>query len=150
MFKSPSKIFYCFIIILLLFSSKSFAFEISNGDLMIQSDSLVVNQKKHMAVFKGMVKLYFNDLCLRTHEIKVLYKQINNKNTIEKIIVPNKLGAIRSIDEDIIIADSAEYTADNNQLILKGNIIIQHDDNILSTDQMIYITNLNEIRESKK
>lgn len=150
MFKSLSKISCYLIVTLMLFSSKALAFKISNDDLTIKSDNLMVNQKKRVAIFKGMVTLHFNDLCLRTHEIKLLYKQIDNKNTIDKIIIPNKLSAIRFIDESIIIADSAKYSASNNQLILKGNVIIQNDGNILSTNQMIYITNLNDISEYKK
>lgn len=136
------------ILMMLLQCNTSLAFEISNGDLIIKSDSLVVDQKKNIATFKGLVTLFFNDLCLKTYEIRVLYKQVDNKNTIEKIIIPNKLNAIRSIDDGIVIADSAEYNAHNNELILTGNVTIQHDGNILSTDKMIYITNLNEIKEN--
>lgn len=137
------------IIIILVQCDRSLAFELSTGDLIIKSDSLVVDQKNNIATFKGLVTLFFNDLCLKTYEIRVFYKQVDNKNTIEKIFIPKKLSAIRYIDDGIVIADSAEYNAHNNELILIGNVTIQHDGSILSTDKMIYITNLNEIKEDK-
>jgi len=122
--------------------------KLNNDDqILINSDNLTYDKSANFASFDGNVVLWFNDMVLKTTNIKIYYKQIAGRNKIDKIIIPKKLTAIKNKDSDILIADRAIYSFDSNELSLSGNVILQHADNILKTAKLVFITELKKIAD---
>ena len=114
----------------------------NSPSIYVNSDYLTLDQTKSIINFEGKVILWFNDMVLKTDTIEVIYKQLANGREIDKIIIPNKLFAIRIVEQDILIADCAEYLMKSNKLILTGNVKLQHEDNVINTQKLIYHTKL--------
>lgn len=109
--------------------------------LYINSDNLVIDQAKMQARFTGEVVLWFDDLMVKTTDLKIFYKVIGNKKTIDHIIMPSKLTAkknnINNIEE-LLMANSAEYFVQKKELILLGDVVIQKGEHIIKTDKLVY------------
>ena len=131
-------------ILLCLLISSVYAKDLGN-DVLIDSDSLTYNKSHNSAVFSGKVVLKFQDIILKTSIIEVLYKEIDGKNKIDKVIIPNKLSALNIKDQNTILADSAEFIASKNELIIKGNVLLSYNNNILRTKKLVLISKLNTI-----
>jgi lipopolysaccharide transport protein LptA len=114
-------------------------------DIYVNSDNLSVDQSKNIVNFKGKVVLWFDDMVLKTDRIEIIYKKVVNKKEIDKVIIPSKLIATRSMEQEILIADSAEYLTATSELILIGNVKLQHKDDIVKTEKFIYHTKLKEV-----
>lgn len=108
--------------------------------IYIDSDDIVLNSSQKEGVFSGNVIGYFNDIVLKTSNIRVLYKDNDNYSTIDKIVMPSKITAIQKDTDNIIIADHAEYDLQNSQLILTGNINLMYNNRIFKTNKFIYYT----------
>ncbi|WP_341763842.1 LptA/OstA family protein [Candidatus Tisiphia endosymbiont of Beris chalybata] len=113
--------------------------------LHINSDNLVIDQDKQQACFTGTVILWFEDMMVKTTKLKVFYKKVNNKTAIDYIVMPQKLTAKRTNTHEILIADSAKYSLDKQELVLSGNIMIQHDEIIIKTEKLVYYMKLNKV-----
>ncbi|NRB10760.1 MAG: hypothetical protein HRU35_04000 [Rickettsiaceae bacterium] len=123
---------------------------LGNSDILINSDKLIVNKENSSAIFKGSVIVTFEDIKIKTTIITIYYKQTDKKrSTIDKIIFPEKITAIKNCGEGVLIANEGEYLVGENKLILRGNVQIKDKDSILKTDQMIYLTNLKSVTEEK-
>ena len=114
--------------------------------LHIHSDQLTFNKIKNQANFLGEVIVWFDDMVLKTTNLEIIYKQISNKNEIDKIIIPTKVIAKNKDDSQILIADYAEYFASKAELVLTGNVQLRYQDNILKTDKLVYYTKLKQIK----
>lgn len=115
---------------------------ITNSEVVITSDSLNLDNNNLFASFKGSVAVAFEDFILKTDRLKIYYANSNNKKSIKKIEIPNHLKIIRKFNDEVVIADSAEYIVSLNKLTLKGNVRAEKDKNILIADKMIYFTKL--------
>lgn len=113
--------------------------------LHINSDHLVIDQAKQQACFTGEVVLWFEGMVVKTTSLQIFYKKVNNKTAIDYILMPNKLIAERAHTHEILIADSAKYLVDTEELILSGNIIIQHNEIIIKTNKLVYYMKLNKV-----
>lgn len=118
---------------------------VNNQQLFVNSDNLTYDNFANLATFEGNVVLWFDDIILKTTNIKIYYKQVQGKNIIDKIIIPEKLSALKTKDSDVLIADRAIYNFDKNELSLSGNVVLQHDNNILKTDKLVLVTELRKI-----
>ena len=116
------------------------------SEMYVNSDNLTLDQTKNIIHFEGKVILWFNDMVLKTDKIEIIYKKLTNKKEIDKIIIPNKLIAIRTLEEEVLIAGGAEYFANISELILTGNVKLQHKDDIIKTERLIYHTKLKKIK----
>jgi lipopolysaccharide export system protein LptA len=114
-------------------------------DLYINSDEAIFDRLKNSTNFTGEVILYFDDMILKTSNLKFIYKNIKNKRKLEKIIISSRLIAKRDTDQEILIANSAEYCADKGQLTLIGDVKLQRESRILSTEKLLYHTNFKKI-----
>jgi lipopolysaccharide export system protein LptA len=147
MFKLDLKILFVLVLLLNL-QIKAENLKLNNEDqILINSDNLTYDKSANFASFDGNVVLWFNDMVLKTTNIKIYYKQVAGRNKIDKIIIPEKLTAIKNKDSDILIADRAIYSFASNELSLSGNVILQHADNILKTGKLVFITELKKIAD---
>jgi lipopolysaccharide export system protein LptA len=142
---------YCNILLLLvtisisLFSNVASAEykKFSDSNITITSDFLNLDKNNLSATFKGSVTVIFEDIIVKTNYLIIYYTNNNNKRSIEKIKIPGKLKAIKKLTKEVIVADSGEYLALSNQLILMGNVNMQKDKHIIVTDKLIYSTRFN-------
>lgn len=147
MFKLDLRILFVLVLLLNL-QIKAENLKLNNEDqILINSDNLTYDKSANFASFDGNVVLWFNDMVLKTTNIKIYYKQVAGRNKIDKIIIPEKLTAIKNKDSDILIADRAIYSFASNELSLSGNVILQHADNILKTGKLVFITELKKIAD---
>ncbi|KAJ6644831.1 putative ABC transporter ATP-binding protein, partial [Pseudolycoriella hygida] len=109
--------------------------------LYINSDHLVINQEKQQAHFSGQVILWFEDMVVKTTNLEIFYKKVNNKQVIDYIIMPSKLTARRNNMHELLMANSAEYFMNSKELILSGDIVIQTND--LMTD-ILHVNNISK------
>ncbi|WP_395477446.1 LptA/OstA family protein [Rickettsia endosymbiont of Pantilius tunicatus] len=114
--------------------------EVSN--LHITSDTLTINRVKQKAEYLGNVVVYFDNAILRTEELYIFYKAVDNKQTIDYIVVPTKLSVEKKINNELLLADSGKYFLDNKQLILLGNVVLERNNNILKTNKLIYYVDI--------
>ena len=122
-----------------------------NDHLSINSENLNIDRINNIANFKGEVILWFDDIVLKTDEITIYYKKDDNdKNSIDKIIIPYKLGAYNHQTDEVVIANEAKYFHDQAKLILFGNVNLQRQNNILKTSQLIYYTKLKQSFSTNK
>ncbi len=130
------------LVLLLIISTIIYANDKNISNLHITSDSLIIDRTKQKAAYLGNVIVYFDNAILRTEELYIFYKTIDEKQTIDHIVVPTKLTVERKINNELLLADSAKYFCDNKQLILLGNVILQRDDNVLKTNKLIYYVDI--------
>lgn len=124
--------------------------DFSSGNLLsINSDKLIINQDKQQAIFTGEVLIWFDDMVLKTSYLEILYKVSNQKKTISEIKIPVKLIARRTISQELLIADSAKYIVDKQELTLLGNVIVQNNHGIIKTNKLVYYTKLDNLNLKK-
>lgn len=119
----------------------------ASSEIIINSDNLTYEKGNNVASFDGNVILWFNNMVLKTTNIKIFYTQINKQNRIDKIVIPNKLSALKNQNSDILIAEKGIYFFDKGELWLNGNVILQHGDNILKTDSLVLVAELKKIAD---
>ncbi len=117
----------------------------SMDKLYINSDNLVIDHAKYQAFFTGEVILWFDDMVVKTTNLEIFYKIVNNKQTINYISIPSRLTAKRNHGQELLIANSAEYFVESKELVLLGNVIVQNKDGIIRTDKLVYYTELNNV-----
>lgn len=110
--------------------------------IYIDSDNLLIDQTKQQINFTGEVILWFDDMVLKTTNLEIHYKIVNNKKTFDYIIIPSKLTAKRLRNQEIIIANSAKYFVRKKALELIGDVIIRNNDDIIQTDKLVYYAEL--------
>ncbi|WP_341786773.1 LptA/OstA family protein [Rickettsia endosymbiont of Cantharis rufa] len=130
------------LVLMLIISTVIYANDKDISNLHITSDTLIIDRTKQKAEYLGNVVVYFDNAILRTKELYIFYKTICGKRTIDYIVIPTQLTVERKINNELLLADSAEYFFDNKQLILLGNVILQRDDNVLKTNKLIYYINI--------
>lgn len=135
------------ITLLVFFISPVKSYGKSQPKLHINSNSLTIDQTRQKAQFTGDVIVLFDNMVLKTNLLEVIYKVVGNEKTIDYIIIPTKLTAIREKSQETVIADSAEYSMTKKELVLSGNIILQKQDNIIKTNKLVYHTDLQSIEK---
>jgi lipopolysaccharide export system protein LptA len=128
--------------ICILFSHIAKATDIDK--LNITSDNLTIQNDIGTATFSGSVIVVFDNLTLHTSKLIVFYKELNKKREIIKILIPGKLKAIRNCGTEIAIADSGYYDHLTKKLTLDGNVMLQKDEHILTTNKLIYSSSLKQ------
>lgn len=110
----------------------------SNGaqKLHITSDGVLIDKNDFSAHFKGNVVVYFKDYILKTEELIITYNPQDQK--IAKVIIPKLVKMVRKSSQEIVVADRAFYDKKLQQLILAGNVIVQKENHVLKTNQIIY------------
>lgn len=130
------------LVIFFTISISTYADDKDISNLHITSDTLIINRVKQKAEYLGNVVVYFDNSILRTEELYIFYKTIDNKQTIDYIVVPTKLSVEKKINNELLLADSGNYFLDNKQLILLGNVVLERNNNILKTNKLIYYVDI--------
>ncbi|WP_218460677.1 LptA/OstA family protein [Rickettsia sp. TH2014] len=130
------------LIVFLTVSISIYANDKNISNLHITSDTLIIDRTKQKAEYLGNVVVYFDNAILRTKELYIFYKTIDDKQTIDYIVIPTILTVERKINNELLLADNAKYFFDDKQLILLGNVILQRDDNVLRTNKLIYYVDI--------
>tara|TARA_B110000503_G_scaffold40618_1_gene66755 strand:+ start:2507 stop:2965 length:459 start_codon:yes stop_codon:yes gene_type:complete len=126
--------------ICIMFSNISHATSIDQ--LKITSDKLTINKDTATATFFGKVTVIFDDFKLTTSILKIIYDDANNTKEIKKIIIPEKLKAIKNCGTEIVTANGGVFDNSTKKLTLKGNVRMYKEGNVLITDKLIYLISL--------
>lgn len=113
-------------------------FKIKNDaqQLHITSDRLLVDQKDFSTHFQGNVVVLFKDYILKTEELIVTFDAKAQK--IEKVTIPKLVKMVSKSSKEVVIAERAFYDKKLQQLILSGNVVVQKENHVLKTNQIIY------------
>ena len=136
------KNFLLIILFLSAYLSSILAIEMNDAKLFIKSDALTLNNQEKSAIFIGNVIVNFQDMTLTTTKLVVYYAEQNNKKTIDRISIPTTLQAVKPCDNEIIVADSADYIVNLGQLTLSGNVRMLKEDKLLVTEKLVYFTKI--------
>ncbi len=145
----------CYVLFFLIISSSvaygkhPYSKHSSMDRLYIHSDNLVIDQTKNQACFTGEVILWFDDMMVKTTNLEIFYKTVDNKKTIDYISIPSRLIAKKNNGQELLTATSAKYFVERKELVLLGDVIVQNKDGIIKTDKLVYYTELNNIDYSK-
>lgn len=104
--------------------------------LHITSDRLLVDQRNFSAHFKGNVMVFFKDYILKTAELIITFDAKEQK--ISKVTIPKLVKMVKKSSQEIVIAERASYDKNSQQLILSGNVVVQKENHVLKTNQIIY------------
>lgn len=104
--------------------------------LQITSDRLLVDQRNFSAHFKGNVMVFFKDYILKTAELIITFDAKEQK--ISKVTIPKLVKMVKKSSQEIVIAERASYDKNSQQLILSGNVVVQKENHVLKTNQIIY------------
>jgi len=126
--------------IYMIFASVSQATSIDQ--LKITSDKLTINKSTSTATFSGRVTVTFDDLKLTTSTLNVAYSDTDNTKEIKQIVIPGKLKVIKNCGAEVATANSGSFDNSTKKLILKGNVRMYKEGNVLITDKLIYSSSL--------
>lgn len=115
----------------------SFGFE-HKHNIKVNSDYLEIDELSGESIFTGKVILLAADITLKTEILKISYKlDKEGKRQLNRIDIPAKVEAIKLKNDETIIANKAYYEADLMRLTLKGDVLLNRDDNVLRTHELI-------------
>lgn len=132
--------FYLIMFLFIIFSEVY-----AEPSLLINSDKFTFDNNINKVTFKQNVTLWFEDLVLKTSEVQVLYKTKKGEKAIYKIVIPSYVTATRFKEDQTLVSDSAVYFPNTQKLVLKGNVYLQHYDNVLKTKELVYYSDLKRI-----
>lgn len=139
------------ILFILISSTIAYGNNLSPDNLLsIDADELIIDQTKQRAVYTGEVLICFDDILLKTTKLEILYKVHNQKKTISEINIPVKLIARRTVNEELLVADSAKYLVEKHELTLLGNVLIRDNERIIKTNKLVYFTKLEKFNLKNK
>lgn len=126
-------------------------------DFTINSDELFIEKESGSSKFVGNVVIWFdNGIVIETTELILKMKDIDGKQTIDRIVIPKSVRAVKfeSCSSDALevtmIANSAEYIVEKSELRLSGGIYMQKDENLVKCDELLYYTKISKILTQKK
>jgi len=134
-----------FLIFSILWHGASYGANMSIDDITIKSDRLTVNKKDGKVYFSGNVVAWFDEAILKTTDVIIVINDSSPKRKLERIIFPSKLTSMKESDDEVVVADSAEYEANSNLLKLKGNIYMQKGEYFVKCNELTYFAKIQTI-----
>ena len=101
--------------------------------IQISSEKLNVYRDNNISVFSGNVYAKDDSIELWSDKISVFYDDANK--TINEIIAENDVKII--VNDLIAYGNFAKYQVDNEELLLKGDVVVIEKDNKIQSDQLI-------------
>lgn len=105
------------------------------GKIVIQSDTLEMDNKNKMVTFTGRVTARNDDFTMDCKKMVVYYKSSPSKKgseemstEIDRIVATGKVEIVRSLG-GIAFADNAVYHQDSEKLVLTGNPVVKQENN---------------------
>ena len=138
---------YKFIISIIIFAINNSI--LADTNINITSDNLTIKQSSGKAIFHGSVIASFDDYKIHALKLLIIYANKEQKDKIKNIIIPNRFKLIKNSGDEIIFADYGHYDHKSGKLTLKGNIIMNKNNHLLVTDELVYLLSL-KIIDTKK
>ena len=123
-----------FFIVIALFLTAFNALSKDNG-IKILSDQLNINMNERKSTFTGNVYAY--NKSLRIWSDKIIIKLRINKDEIKEILASGNVKIIRLIEGSKIYGDIADYSLEEDVIIIRGNVIVQENGNQISGSELI-------------
>lgn len=129
-----------FFFFLIIFSSKGQQLKkIDNGgNVRLEADKITLLRKNSNVVLEGNVFVEKTDIQLFADKMIVLYTNLNEKQSIEKI---DGYGNIKLISQGIIItSEKCLYDFKNNEIIFIDNVVLKEENSVVYGNKLIYNT----------
>ena len=133
-----------FILITFFINLSLYAFDVKNGEINIESNSLNVDINKKTAEFNDNVILQQNNVKIFSDKLLITTKN----NEVEQIIFLKNVKL--QIKNKIILGDKAEYTKKDNILKIHNNVIYKNNNNEIIGDSFTHNFNNNISKLSSK
>lgn len=115
----------------------------------IDADSLIVNDKKRVAVFHGKVKAVQGTMTMRSSKLNVHYAggsdQTGEASKITSIRAEGKV-LINTADDQATTSDWAVFSAADQTVTIGGNVVLSQGDNIIKGDTLVIDLTTNRSR----
>jgi len=121
----------------------------SNAPINIEADTLDVNDKRKVAVFKGDVRAYQGTFMLRSKELRITYAGGNQGSAmgsdITKIEAKEKV-LITSEGDQSASSEWAKFDVVRNSIEIGGNVVLTQGQNVLKCGTMVINLNTGKSR----
>jgi len=149
----PRKILILFT--LLLLPTTSFALSSDrNQPIKIKADSVVLNEKTGISVYKGNVVFSQGSLILKGNRIVIYQTRNKTKSSIHKIVVTGKPAVFQQQQDNVkqlvkAKAGKMEFITKNERVYLSQNASVSQGDNLLKGEQIEYNTRTSTVTAKK-
>ena len=114
--------------------------------IKISSEKLNVDRDKNISVFTGNVYAEDEKIKLWSDKISMFYDE--TEKSVYEIVAENNVKII--VNQVTAYGDFSKYQVDNEELLLKGNVVVIEKDNKIQSDQLILdLVNSTSIMTSK-
>ena len=126
------KILFLIQLILLL---TSFNAASNNNNINIISDQLDIDMNERKSIFTGNVYAYNEELKVWSNKM-IINLQIE-RDEIKEIFASGDVKIIRLLDGSEIYGDKANYSLENETIIITGNVIVKENGNKITGNELV-------------
>ena len=120
--------------------------KVYSDTIKISSEKLNVNRDNNISVFTGNVYAEDDKIRLWSDKISLFYDM--NKKGVNEIVAEKNIKII--VNGVTAYGDFSSYQVDNEEILLRGNVIVMEGDNKIESDQLILdLINSTSIMTSK-
>ncbi|MBL0317918.1 MAG: lipopolysaccharide transport periplasmic protein LptA [Alphaproteobacteria bacterium] len=111
----------------------------SSKPVEINSDSLSVNQEKHLATFLGNVEAVQGSVIIRSEKMIVHYRDKKDNNDQSAVSLIEVIGKVfLTTEKETASGRQGEYNVDKKLVTLDGNVILTQGKNVIKGDHLVY------------
>ena len=107
----------------------------SESGIIIVSNKLNVEMNKRISIFTGDVHAYNETLKVWSDEMTIKLKK--EKDEIKEILAIGNVKIIRLVEGSEIYGDTANYSLEDEVIIIAGNVVVIENGNQVSGDELV-------------
>jgi len=107
----------------------------SESEITIVSNMLNVEMNKRISIFTGDVHAYNETLKVWSDEMTIKLKK--EKDEIKEILAVGNVKIIRLVEGSEIYGDTANYSLEEEVIIITGNVVVMEDGNQVAGDELV-------------
>tara|TARA_B100001996_G_scaffold65527_1_gene47449 strand:- start:350 stop:814 length:465 start_codon:yes stop_codon:yes gene_type:complete len=107
----------------------------SESGITIVSNKLNVEMNQRISIFTGDVHAYNESLKVWSDEMTIKLKK--EKDEIKEILAIGNVKIIRLVEGSEIYGDTANYSLEEEVIIITGNVVVMEDGNQVAGDELV-------------
>ncbi len=115
----------------------------------ISSKELIIDRQKEIATYKKEVVVLFDDIKLYSDKLIIYYSNNQQAKSVDKIIIPGKVKAVKNCGEIVVVSDRGEYNNKSKLLKLLGNVKILKGGSYAFADEVTYKVKIKYKKDAK-
>ena len=108
----------------------------TNSELQIISQNMLYDQKTNNTEFTGNVVLTYGNLKLMAMRVKIKFEEQSNLDSLRLELFASGDVVIQN-DEQKISGDEAYFSKQDEEIVLKGNIVYSQENNIITGQKLV-------------